>query len=100
MSKYLTEPGQERIAQPTNTGDVEIETITITLGDGTVLLITRDTHSYRMSVIKRGGEEVASRTLPQSTLTVGKVLNGLGLEAQTRATLFTLLTLRSFVSPG
>jgi hypothetical protein len=101
MSQYFTDPTQEESSPHVAViGDTAIELISVALSDGSVLTIRRDGRHYRLFATKCGGEKITNRSVPVNRIFLGEVLNNLGLEAQARATLYTLLSLRSFVLPS
>lgn len=98
MSQYFTEPTEENSARVPLTGSTAIEVIAVTLSDGTAVLIAREGYRYRLSV-SRQGEAIVVRSIPASRLLMGDVLDELSLDSNARATLYTLLTLRSLAYP-
>jgi hypothetical protein len=104
MKWRFTNPAKEQQPPPAITGDATIGAISIVLTDSTVITLSRQYNNFRASVVRSGTSErravSESTSIPGIGMSISDLLDELKLEPQSRATLYTIFTLRSLLYEG
>jgi hypothetical protein len=104
MQWRFTNPAKEKLPQPAIAGDATIGAISIVLTDSTVITLSRHYNNFRATLVKPGTNEQRalseSTSIPSIGMSISDLLDELKLEPQSRATLYTIFTLRSLLYEG
>lgn len=104
MKWRFTDPAKEQLPKPAALGDVTIGAISIVLTDGAVITLSRHYSNFRAAVVKPGTNdqrtELESASIPGIGMSISDLLDEFKLEPQSRATLYTIFTLRSLLYEG
>ena len=104
MKWRFTNPAKEQLPPPAVTGDATIGAISIVLTDSTVITLSRHYNHFRATILRSCASEQRavseSTSIPGIGMSISDLLDELKLESQSRATLYTILTLRSLLYEG